>query len=574
MPENILGISDDYMGNVTLLSDGRPIYAAANERFSRKKGDAGFPDQALEAALQFAGLTLEQVDHVVVANRTHFVYRLLRGRFKDYAHDFFNLKQKGYLKYHDLVKSSDAIGLGISGLNRLLVGARVKTPLALCDHHVAHACSGIASSGCDECLVVSIDNIGDGYSAKVHSYRGGRLEFLYGSTASNSPGQFYGEVAQILGFNPLRHAGKVTGLSASGDPEPAYPIVKRLFGLSADREDFWLLPSWQRWKHRGAYWKLGLFAEEDVAAAAQRRLEEVVAGYVQHALKISGHRRIVLAGGVFANVKLNLVLWNLPEVRELSIHPAMSDEGLSMGAAFFQLIKRGRLRPEPIDSIYLGGGNTVAEQDQALRAGGLEHRTPRSMAGAAAALLARGHVVARFDDRFAYGPRALGNRSILYRPDDPSVNNWLNQKLKRTESMPFAPVTLWEQGTECYLDLEGIEDSARFMTIALNCTPSMKERCPGVVHLDGTARPQLLRRGDNPGYYDILAEYHRITGLPCLINTSFNMHEDPIAGCPKDAVRVFKAAEIDYLVMGSKIAFDPRRTELRDTLEHVCTGNK
>ena len=570
----VLGLSDDYVGNITLLHDGRPVFAAANERYTRKKGDAGFPQLALEAALDAAGLTLDDVDRIVVANRTHFVYRVMKAKFRDYTHDFFNVKQKAYLGYHDLMKRLPPLAMGVAAGNRLLLRARIGRKLSLCDHHLAHACSTIATSGFDDCLAISVDNLGDGYSAKVHTYRDGRIRYHYGSPASASPGQFYGEVAQILGFNPLRHAGKVTGLAAAGDPERAYPIVREIFGLAPDGRSFRLLPNLARWKHHGPYWKLALYSAADVAAAAQKRLEDVVCRFVSHAIERTGHDQLALAGGVFANVKLNLEVYRLPGVRTLHVHPAMSDEGLSFGAACAGMLADGQLAPAPMESAYLGSEYGQGQIDAALRAAGLSAIQPGNPAHAVAALLASGHIVARFAGRFEYGPRALGNRSILYRPDDPTVNDWLNVKLKRTEFMPFAPVSTWEDAEDCYQDVGPVKDAARFMTLAFDCTPKMRELCPGVVHLDGTARPQLVRRQDNPEYHEILSQYRRLTGLPCCINTSFNMHEEPIVCYPSDAVSAFLAADLDYLAIGSKIVANPRRPDLAETLNDVCAGHQ
>ena len=156
-----------------------------------------------------------------------------------------------------------------------------------------------------------------------------------------------------------------------------------------------------------------------------------------------------------------------------------------------------------------------------------------------------------------YGPRALGNRSILYQPTDPSVNDWLNKRLVRTEFMPFAPVTMVEYADQCYEGLNGARYPAHFMTITFDCTPWMKKHCPAVVHVDGTARPQLIDRAANPGYYGVLEEYHKLTGLPCLINTSFNMHEEPIVCTPADAIRAFVDGHLDHLAMGKFLLTNP-----------------
>jgi carbamoyltransferase len=171
--------------------------------------------------------------------------------------------------------------------------------------------------------------------------------------------------------------------------------------------------------------------------------------------------------------------------------------------------------------------------------------------------LADGKVVARFNGRMEYGPRALGNRTIMYQPGDPSVNDWLNELLKRTEFMPFAPVALWERTDKLFTDFKGALETARFMTITFHCTPWMVERCGGVVHVDNTARPQLIRREDNPTYYKIVEEYEKRTGVPVVINTSFNVHEEPIVRSPEDAIRAFLDSALDYLAIGDFLVEGP-----------------
>ena len=179
------------------------------------------------------------------------------------------------------------------------------------------------------------------------------------------------------------------------------------------------------------------------------------------------------------------------------------------------------------------------------------------MAKDVAQLLADGKVVARFAGRMEYGPRALGNRSILYRPDSPSVNDWLNERLKRTEFMPFAPSSLAEDAATYFVGIEGAENTARFMTITFDCTEVMKKSCPGVVHIDGTARPQIVHAHDNPDYHRIISEFKRLTGLSCVVNTSFNIHEEPIVCTPEDAIRAFKIGHLDVLAIGPYIAINP-----------------
>ena len=548
----ILSFSEDFTSNASIFVDGRIVASAAEERFNRKKCSSGFPELAIKFCLSQAGVDFNDVDVVVAANRFHFVYRLFPDKFKDYNHDFLNLKQKLYLHYHGLIRKSRLLQILVENLCKSVVERRLGKKIVLCDHHTTHAYSAYMTSGFDDALAVTIDNIGDGLSGGVFFCKGSDVRLLYGVPALASAGQFYGEITQFLGFNPLKHAGKVTGLAANGDPYRAYPLMMKLFWPTSDLRSFKLPPLIWKSFNNGMYKQLARFSPEDIAAAAQKRLEDVIVEFVKHALDQTGLRRLVLAGGVFGNVRLNQKLHQLDGVDEIFIHPGMSDCGLSLGAGLWYLASRHGLAPFKLEDVYFGPQfDDAAVERELLRTEGLEVRRDGKIEQTVAELLAKGKVVARFAGRMEYGPRALGNRTILYQPTDPSVNDWLNKKLRRTEFMPFAPVTLAEHAQDSYIDLSGAEYTAKFMTIAMDCTAKMKRECPGVVHVDGTARPQLIWENDNPSYYKIVKRYYELTGLSSLINTSFNMHEEPIVCTPYDAVRAFKLGHLDYLAINN-----------------------
>jgi carbamoyltransferase len=207
--------------------------------------------------------------------------------------------------------------------------------------------------------------------------------------------------------------------------------------------------------------------------------------------------------------------------------------------------------------VYFGPDYGDSEIEAALQAASVPYRRVPDIEVEMARLIADDKVVARFNGRMEYGPRALGNRSILYQAKDPVVNQWLNARLKRTEFMPFAPATLYEDRHLCYKNIEGAEFAARFMTITFDCTPWMRENCPAAVHVDGTARPQLVSSDTNPSFHRLLSEYKKLTGIPSVINTSFNMHEEPIVCSPDDAIRAFLQGNLDYLAIGDFLVPHP-----------------
>jgi carbamoyltransferase len=212
---------------------------------------------------------------------------------------------------------------------------------------------------------------------------------------------------------------------------------------------------------------------------------------------------------------------------------------------------------ERYQTVYLGPDYSENDIEKELRSAGLPFERVTPIEPVLAKLIHEGKVVGRFDGRMEYGPRALGNRSILYRATEPEVNQWLNQRLGRTEFMPFAPVTLYEHRHACYKNINGGDDAAQFMTITFDCTDQMKRQSPAAVHVDGTARPQLVREESNPSYYRILQEYHKLSGIPTLINTSFNMHEEPIVNSPADAIRAFLQGNLDFLAIGNYMVKHP-----------------
>jgi carbamoyltransferase len=241
----------------------------------------------------------------------------------------------------------------------------------------------------------------------------------------------------------------------------------------------------------------------------------------------------------------------------------MGDGGLCVGAA---LSVPGR-RPAPAPNMYLGTRYGEDEIAAALEQHpDLEIERPDDLAGAVADALVESRIVARFDGRMEFGPRALGNRSILYHCADASVNAWLNKQLRRTEFMPFAPMCIYEDAAEYFDIREGEAYACEFMTYVVGCTEKMITTCPAAVHVDGTARPQLVRRETNPDMYAILEAYRARTGLSCVINTSFNMHEEPIVRSPADALAAFRQSHLDTLILGPYLVHQASGREVAQTL--------
>ena len=364
-------------------------------------------------------------------------------------------------------------------------------------------------------------------------------------------GTYYEQVTSCLGYRPDRHAGKIVGLAAYGDPERLTPLLLNRF--QRQDGDFRITESFNYFfsRHLSAN-----FSKIDIAAAYQNVLELVAQELVRYWVDKTGCDKVVLSGGVTANVKMNQRIFEVDGVEKLFVYPNMGDGGCGTGAALHADRDAGVCRP--FESAYLGPDFSENEIGEALQKEGLQFTQPDNLSAEAAMCIHSGKVVARFDGRMEYGPRALGNRSVMYHAREPQINQWLNDRLGRTEFMPFAPVTLWEERREMYENIDGIEFAAQFMTVTTDCTKEMKENCPAAVHVDGTARPQLIKREVNPGYYDIVKEYQKLTSIPTLINTSFNMHEEPIVCSPGDAARAFIRGGLDYMVAGPFLVENPQ----------------
>ena len=564
-------------GGAALIDNGKLVYAVHEERLTRAKMAVGFPRQSICRLLHDTRTKPEEIDAVAIATVNEFF------RERAVAYNGWFVRQEAPLKGALLSASSYVTRVfgarpflqnSYYEVKAILGKARRKAieqllrrdweftcPIKFIDHHFAHACSAYFTAGLGEATVITMDGAGDNSSSHVYFVKDGKFRKIWNVDSFNSLGNYYGYITHICGFRAHRHEGKITGLAAYGDP--AYVDVLKQFitcehGSTVNKGQVF------HWAAIKAIEKAlpSSFKKEDLAASMQQVLEDVACEYIRHWMEKAGCPDLALAGGVFANVKLNQRIHELDSVRSVAIHPAMGDEGLAVGAAFAMSVAVGKANSVKIASskladVYLGPGFSEAEIERSVSKQGLEAQRIEHVERSIAELLAQGNVVARFDGRMEYGPRALGNRSILYQATDPSVNDWLNKRLGRTEFMPFAPVTMEEFAQQAYVNLDGARYPAQFMTITVNCTEWMKKHCPAVVHVDGTARPQIIDERTNPTYYRILQEYWKLTGIPTLINTSFNMHEEPIVCSPDDAIRAFVHGRLDYLAIGKYLMKHP-----------------
>jgi len=372
----------------------------------------------------------------------------------------------------------------------------------------------------------------------------------------------YTFVTTLLGFTPNKHEGKITGLAAYGKPSSRCKILlEKWFG-----EDYYRLESSLRWIFSYSITTPPQFVsdsstlqsfknetkdipKEELAASVQAFAEEYILKILEN-IKYQGwvSENICLAGGLFANVKINQRIVETG-FKQLFVAPPMTDDGTALGAAWHALSNEADFNPKPLVSMYLGPSYPKKEIQCLIAEKEIQIRKLKNPAKEIASLLKEGAVVALFQGAAEFGPRALGNRSILAPATDPEINHTLNERLNRTEFMPFAPISRIEDAEQLYQNINRVQHAANFMTVTVDCTNKMKMTCPATVHIDGTARPQLISHKQNPLMHDILTQYHEICGIPALVNTSFNVHEEPIVASPEDALKGFFLSGLDYLYL-------------------------
>lgn len=569
---NILGLNVGHDSSLSLLSPkGELIFAGGEERVNRRKAFTGFPSR-------FLSLVGHKKYHIAVAGEARS-WREMEERWCDYLFgseknyfDIFNELSYSYL----MGSKKQCDGEPLIRDRFLEAGIEIES-LSFHDHHLCHAASAYYTSGFDDALVVTVDGAGDGKSATAHAVNAGRWDELGCTRLPHSAGHMYGWVTRMLGFKVSRHEGKITGLAAYGDSARLERLRGQLLRINPDSETFEnpyvthgnlslsvmekaalyrdkkpIYPTYEAFRRLVEKEYGDAVRKEDIAALAQEELEQAVTAWIAGLIKKTGLRKVAMAGGVFANVKLNQRIAALEEVEEIWIFPDMGDGGLSAGAALLSLRDRlgGRLRSTPLHDVYLGPSYGEDEIRAAVDEAGLVAVRKDDVALETARLLAEKVVVGWFQGRMEYGPRALGHRSILLHPGDRDMNDVMNKRLNRTEFMPFAPSVLYEYAEELFDNWSKSRHASEFMTVTYDVNPAWVDKLSAVVHIDNTARPQVVRRDREERYWRVIDEFRKLTGLPAIVNTSFNMHEEPIVCTPSDAIRSFKHGAVDVLVLG------------------------
>ncbi|MBN1559446.1 hypothetical protein JW998_04305 [candidate division KSB1 bacterium] len=571
----IIGLNDvagaHHNSSVALIKDGDVLFGASEERFSRIKFDMNFPCQALQAALKFANISLEQVDYFAVGYPpSPFYLDLFCRKFCDVPRSLFGLvghNLSGMMKYlAPNFRKMYKPAIYQNGLKKMHVP---DAKIVYMDHHQSHAASAYRCSGFDDCLTISMDGFGPNGAGKniagqVYLCGDGKMTLLE-EIPLYATALWYSAFTVCLGLKYMDGEGKTMGLAAYGDPGVCYDDIKEMVFQYHDGAwkgypfwvDYIMVPRdtvlMKTVSGRRIMALIDEHGQENVAAAAQRLLEERILDFIEQIQQKYRFRRVALAGGTFLNVKVNKLIRELPYVDDIFVHPHASDGGTAIGAAL-QLYheKTGEPTIHKLMDANLGVEYTDAEIEADLKLfedqvewQELDGRLPEYVAAA----LADGKVIGWFQGREEWGPRALGRRSVLADPRDPHTRDKINSQMKNRDwFMPFAPSCLEDKG---HLHFKNFCPSP-FMTLAFDVIEGKEHDIASAIHVDSTARVHSVRP-DNEKYYAVISHFDELTGVPVILNTSFNRHGLPIVHRPKEAIEHLLWGCVHELAIGSYI---------------------
>ena len=557
-PTYILGISCYYHDSgAVLLKDGQVAFAAQEERFTRKKHDESLPVNAISKALEYEGITIDQVDAI------GFYEKPMLKFFDRILHTYFKVWPKGLLQYQKAMQEWMTKKLWIP--QQIEKELNYKGDIFYVPHHESHAASTYYCSGFPDATIVTVDGVGEWATTTIGKGDGTNLDLKKEIHFPHSLGLLYSAITYYLGFKVNSAEYKVMGLAPYGEPkyveqckelitikdDGSFKLNMRYFtyewGLRMTGKKLEKLFSQPTRKPES---KLEQF-HKDIAASLQKVTEEVMLRICTHAKEICPSQNLCLAGGVALNCVANGEILRSGLFKHIFVQPASGDAGGALGVALDIWHKKfqGERLPK-INDVYWGTEYTDDEIQHFLQHEELpyEELSEPELIDRVSALLEGENVIGWFQGKMEFGPRALGNRSII--ADARNEENWkkVNLKIKFRESFrPFAPTVL-EQHTDEYFDLDC---ESPYMLLVADVLPEKRSTIPAVTHVDGSARIQTINRQQNPKYYDLISKFHDRTGCAVIINTSFNVRGEPIVESPRDALNCFLNTHMDYLVMGN-----------------------
>lgn len=560
----ILGINNMHDASAALTCDGKIIAAAEEERFTRKKHMVGFPYHAINYCLSEAGITIRDVDLVAVSWRPW----VLRTRILQ------AVKPLLFSGKVFMAKTSRGMGqmkkewLELFTMRRLIERhfGNGKFRVRYIDHHLCHAASAFFVSPFDNASILTVDGAGEEDTTVFWKGEGTKLTRIKAIKLPHSLGQFYAAITSFLGFKPQADEYKVMGLASYGKPAFDDYFRREVLTLKRDGE-FHLNPHFIDYHlaRQGIFLPstIDVLGEprrqgdevtsihQDIASSAQKLVEEAIFHSLNYLHKGANNTdNLCMAGGVAFNCVANGKIFESTGFQNLFIQPAAGDAGAALGAALYLYHSHSdKPREYMMNNAYLGPGYSNRQCEETLNSYGLSYKelSEKELCARVAREISDGKLVCWFQGRMEWGPRALGNRSLLADPRRKDIKDVINLKVKQREAFrPFAPSLLEERSHKYFYN--GVPSP--FMLYAFNVRHDKKDEIPAVVHVDGTARPQTVNKEANPLYWNLIKEFETITGVPVLLNTSFNVQE-PIVCSPEDAIKCFMRTDVDYLVLNN-----------------------
>lgn len=552
---NILGISCYYHdASACLLKDGKVVAAADEERFTRIKHDNNFPINAINYCLNKGGISGEDVDYIGF-------YEKPIMKFDRVISQYLETFPRSFKMFIDTMPSFLSEKLRIHSKIRKEV--KYEGEIFFIDHHLAHSSSAFLTSPFKKSAILTIDAVGEWATTNIGLGEGNRIKIFKEIRFPHSLGLLYTTVTTYLGFKANNDEYKVMGLAAYGKPR-YYEKFKKIIHVKEDGS-FFLDMSYFDYHHKLRMPSKKFIEEfgpertpeseiksrhQDIAASLQKITEEIIFKILNHLHDLTGTENLCMAGGVALNSVANGKITKNTPFRHIHIQPASSDSGTSMGAALFVYNSiLGKDRAYVLDSAYLGPSFSKEEVEKFLinkNATYKRFESEKELANKIAELVWKNKIVALFRGRMEWGPRALGNRSILANPCNPKMKDILNSKVKHREWFrPFAPTVPLENG-EKYFD---IDMPVPHMNMVYPVKEEKRKILPSVTHVDGSGRVQTVTKKQNPFLHTVLKEFEKLSSVPILINTSFNVRGEPIVCTPEDAYKCFKGTDIDHLVM-------------------------
>jgi carbamoyltransferase len=555
----VLGVWDGHDAGAALLNDDIILYAANEERFTKRKLEINFPYNSIAAALAYAKIKPTDVQHVAFST-TEFT-KTLERLFPSMKESYYQFRRRKILRprfenlRHKLKYGMTSVGIVpmSTTISKIIIARQLSSmgfkdfKLHVVEHHMAHAATAAFTSPYNKSLVITVDGLGDGLSGSISVLENGKLSRHARIMAGDSVGIFYEQVTNLVGMRELEDEGKVMAMA-----DYSYPFsfednrFKDFFKVegTAITAKYGPLKQFDMLQRMG--WQM---PREQFSYMAQQLLESVMVKFVSNAIDRFNIGNVVFAGGIFSNVKANMAIRNLDTVKHWYVFPHMGDGGIALGSALYaSYMLTGKTNYD--FGAYLGDGYSEDATEAAVKKEDwIKHEMegPHEQAKHAAELIADGNYIMWFQGRMEYGPRALGDRSILAPSDSEEVKDRLNTYVKRREwFQPFAPAVL-DSEVDRILEYDD-KRLDKFMTMAYMVRKEFRDATKSVVNIDGSARPQMVGE-ENKMYEDVLRNIKRIRGYGVMLNTSFNLHGAPIVMSPEDALNTMKLTKTKYMFM-------------------------